>query len=199
MDQFYVTVSRQFGSQGRDIAMKLANRLHVAFYDREIVEEAARQLNLSLFEASDEEEQDREAFFHMRYPLGQNTLELRERLYEVESQIVKNLAKKGSCVIVGRCSDYILRNEKNRINFFLYAPYEARLNNCIEELNMKRADAVRMIRAVDRARNTYHKRHTRFELHDMACNHVMIDSSLLGVDDTADIMAEIAKKRFGLV
>ncbi|MGE4354109.1 MAG: AAA family ATPase [Oscillospiraceae bacterium] len=198
MDHYNVTISRQFGSLGRPIGMKLAELLNVDFYDRDIVEEAARQLNLPLYEVSNQEEREQGNFFYMRYPLGQNSLEIRERLYEVQNQIIQDWAKKSSCVIVGRCSDYILRNEKNHINFFIYAPYEAKLKNCVEDLNMKQSEAIKMMRDVDRARNLYHKRHTRFNQHDLEYNHVMIDSSMLGVDGTAEMMALIVKKRFNL-
>jgi cytidylate kinase len=199
MEHYNVTISRQFGSLGRPIGMKLADILKVDFYDRDIVEEAARQLNLQLYEVSRQEEQEKTGFFRMRYPLGQNTLEIRERLYEVQNRIILDWAQKSSCVIVGRCSDYILRNEENHINFFIYAPYEARLKNCVNDLDMKQSDAVKMIREVDKARNAYHKRYTRFDQQDLEYNHVMIDSSLLGVDGTAELMAFIVKKRFHLV
>lgn len=198
MEHFNVTISRQFGSLGRPIGMKLAEILGVEFYDRDIVEEAAKQLNLPLSEASNLEEKEKTGFLYMRYPLGGSSLEIKERLYEIQNRIITDLAAKKSCVIVGRCSDYILRNEKNHINFFVFAPYEERLKNCIEDLNMSKTEAIKMIQGVDKARDAYHKRYTRFLPKDLEYNHVMIDSSVLGVDGTAEIMAEIVKKKFGL-
>lgn len=198
MEKFTVTISRQFGSLGRPIGMKLAELLNVDFYDRDIVEEAAKQMNLPISEVSKHEETEKSRFFNMRYPLGERSLEIKERVYEVQNKIILDWAQKSSCVIVGRCSDYILRNQENHISFFIYAPYEARLENCINDLSMKRSDAEKMIAEVDRARDAYHKRYTRFSQNDLAYHHVMIDSSLLGVDGTAEMVAEIVKKKFDL-
>lgn len=199
MERYNVTISRQFGSLGRPVGMKLAEILGIEFYDRDIVEEAAKQLNLPLSEASNMEEREKRGFLYMRYPLGSGTnIEMKERLYEVENRIITDWASKKSCVIVGRCSDYILRNEKNHINFFIYAPYEERLKNCVESLHMSRTEGIKMIREVDRARNAYHKRYTHFLAQDLEYNHVMIDSSVFGVDGTAEIMADIVRKRFNL-
>lgn len=198
MEKFNVTISRQFGSLGRPIGMKLAELLNVEFYDRDIVEEAAKQMNLPLSEVSKQEERERAGFFYMRYPLGGSSLEIKERVHEVQNKIILELAQKGSCVIVGRCSDYILRNEKNHVNFFIYAPYEARLANCINDLGMKESEAVKMIVEVDKARDAYHKRYTRFSQKDLKYNQVMVDSSMLGVDGTAEILADVVKKKFNL-
>lgn len=197
-ENYTVTISRQFGSLGRPIGMKLAEILGCAFYDRDIVEEAAAQLNISVAEASRLEEREKGSFLYMRYPLGTSNIELKERLYEIQYNIIKEWAAKGPCVIVGRCSDYILRNDPEHMNFFIFAPYEARLKNCIEELGMEKSEAVKMIADVDRARDAYHKRYTRFKASDLEYNHVMIDSSLLGVEGTAEAMASIIRQRFGL-
>lgn len=198
MERYNITISRQFGSLGRPVGMKLAEILGIDFYDRDIVEEAAKRLNLSLRDASDFEENERSGFLYMKTPLVGKTLEIKERLFEVQQQIILDWAHKGSCVIVGRCSDYILRNEARHMNVFIYAPYEARLKNCVEDLGMSHQEAVNMIHDVDKARTAYHKRYTRFAASDLEYNHVMIDSSFLGVDGTAEMIAELARKKFKL-
>ncbi|MBP1736302.1 MAG: cytidylate kinase [Oscillospiraceae bacterium] len=199
MLHYNITISRQFGSLGRLIGMRVAELLGIEFYDRDIVEEAAKRLNLSLAEVSSQEEREKGGFLRMRYPLGSNnTLEVKERLYEVQTKIILDMAQKSSCVIVGRCSDFVLRNEENHINFFIYASYEARLSNCVNDLSMKETEAIRMIAEVDKARDAYHKRYTRFSQKDLKYNHVMIDSSLLGVGGTANMLAAIVKEKFQL-
>lgn len=198
MAHFNVTISRQFGSLGRPVGMKLAELLGVEFYDRDIVEKAAKEMNLPLYEVGELEETQHKGFFYMSYPLGNSTREIKDKLYEVQSKLILNIAQEQSCVIVGRCSDYLLKDEEGHVNFYIYAPYKARLQNCMEELGMKREEAVKMIAAVDKARNAYHKHYTGHNQEDLDCNHVMIDSSLLGVDQTAELLAEIVRKKFGL-
>lgn len=198
MEHYIITITRQFGSMGRPIGMKLAELLGIEFYDRDIVEEAANRMNISLSEVSDTEEKERNGFFYMSRPLAGNNLEMKERLFEVQQNIITEWAHKSSCVMVGRCSDYILRNEKNHVNFFIYAPYEQRLKNCVEELGMSQKEAVKMIHDVDKARNAYHKRYTRFAQQDLNYNHLMVDSSMLGIEGTAEALADIARRKFQL-
>lgn len=198
MEKYVITISRQFGSLGRPIAKKLSELLNINFFDRDIVEEAAKKLNLPVSEISSLEEQEKKNFLYMRHPLGQSNTEIQEKIFDAETQIIMDIAARQSCVIVGRCSDYLLRNFENHLNFFIYAPYEKRLANCTDILNLSRKDAVRMIASVDKARNAYHKRYTHFKPDDLEYNHFMIDSSVFGIDGTAEIMAQIIRYKFKL-
>ena len=199
MNGFYnITISRQFGSLGRPIGMKLAQKLGIEFYDRDIIEEAAKRMDIALSDASDMEENEKQGFLYMKTPLRGRTTELKEELYNVERKIIIEWASKSSCVIVGRCSNYILRDDENHMNVFIYAPYEKRLENCVNQLGMNEEKARKMIMDVDRARDVYHKCFTRFKPADLTYNQVMFDSSMLGVDGTADAIAAVARLRFNL-
>jgi len=196
-NKYCITISRQFGSMGRPIGMKLAEELGISFYDRNIVEEAASKLGLSLKLASDLEEREKSGFMYMMHPLGTGrSKELQEKLFCTEAQVIREYAARESCVIVGRCSDYLLMNEKNHINFYIFAPYAQRLKNCVERLHMTEDEAQRMISRVDSARDAYHKRYTRFKQEDLEYNNVMVDSSLLGIEGTARMLADIVKMKF---
>lgn len=198
MGHYNITITRQFGSLGRLVGMKLAENLGIPFYDRDIVEEAAKQLNIPLSEASRIEERDDNKFLFMKYPLGgQSSMEMKERLFSIQTKIIREWAEKESCVIVGRCADYILRDEPLHMNIFIYAPVDVRLKNCVEELGMTEETALKMIKDVDKARSAYHKRYTRFTQADLEFNDLMVDSSLLGVEGTADALAYIVRKKFG--
>ena len=196
MDKYVVTVTRQFGSLGRPIAIKLAEMLDIPVYDRDIVEEAANRMNLSLQEASSYEENGHNNFLYMKTPLVGKSIELKEKLFETEKKIIIDLAQKESCIIVGRCSDYILRQQPRHMNVFIYAPFDARLKNCVEELGMELREAQKMIEDVDKARSAYHKRYTRFAPEALNYNHLMVDSSLLGEVGTAEMLADTIKKKF---
>lgn len=197
-EKFVVTIARQFGSLGRPIARDVSEALGIEYYDRDIVESAAKALNLPVSTISDAEESARSAFFHMSYPLGMGTTSIQDLIFDTQRKIILNLAEKDSCIIVGRCADYVLRDHKRIINIFIYAPYQARLVNCVERLNMKPDEAKKMIASVDRARESYHRHYCGYSMSDMEHSHVMLDSSLLGVEGTCDVMAMIIKKRFNL-
>lgn len=199
MKKYCVTISRQFGSLGRPIGMKVAELLGVNFYDRDIVEEAAKRMNLPLAEASDLEESGGHiGFSYMRYPLGRSNSETKEKLFEIQASIIRETAAKESCVIVGRCSDYLLYGEPDHLNFFIYAPFDDRVKNCIEDLGIERSKAIKMINDVDKARDAYHKRYTRYPQCNMIYNDFMINSSTLGTEGTAKAIAAIARDRFQL-
>ncbi|MDR3599490.1 MAG: cytidylate kinase-like family protein [Desulfosporosinus sp.] len=193
-----VTIARQFGSLGRPIARKVSEKLGIEYYDREIVEFTSKKLNLPVSTISDEEESAKSAFFNMSFPLGMGTTEIQDQIFVVQRKIITDFAEKESCIIVGRCSDYILKDCTDIINIFIYAPYTARLRNCVESLNMQPAEAKKMIAAVDKAREAYHRHYCGYSMSDKDFKHVMLDSSLLGVDGTCDVLVEIIRKRFDL-
>lgn len=195
-ERYVVTIARQFGSLGRPIARKVSEMVGIEYYDRDIVDMAAKKLNLPVSEVSNAEETAKSAFFNMSYPLGMGTTEIQDNIFATQKKIITELAEKESCIIVGRCADYILKDHKNSIKIFIYAPYEERLKNCVERLNMQPGEAKRMIAEVDRARESYHKHYCGYSMSDKQNKHIMIDSSLLGIDGTCDILADIINKKF---
>jgi hypothetical protein len=197
-DKYVVTIARQFGSLGRPIARQISETLGIEYYDRDIVDLTAKNLKLPVSTVSDVEEHAKTTFFKMGYPLGMGTTEIQDLIFEAQRKIIVDLAEKESCIIVGRCSDYILQDRKNIINVYIYAPYDARYRNCVERLNMNPAEAKKMIRTVDKARESYYKRYSGHSMSDYNHKHVMLDSSLLGVEGTCDVLADIIRKKFNL-
>lgn len=195
-EKFVVTITRQFGSLGRPIARMVSENLGIEYYDRDIVEMTSKDLNLPVSAISDVEESAKSAFFNMNYPLGMGTTGIQDSVFAVQKKIIVDLAERESCIIVGRCADHILEDYKNIIHIFIYAPYEARLKNCVERLNMRPDEAKKMIASVDKARESYHRHYCGYVMSDKEHKHVMIDSSLLGVEGTCDILTEIIRKRF---
>lgn len=196
MDQYIITITRQFGSMGRPIAKRLSEILEIEYYDRDIVEETSKKMNLPVSEISAEEEKSSPGFFKMGFPLGMGSSDKQVEIFGEQTKIIRNLAEKGSCIIVGRCSDYILENYKNCMNVFIYAPYEARLRNCVDFLDMKLEEAKKMIASVDKARDAYHKNFAKYMPGDYRHKEILIDSSVLGIEGTAEILADFIKRKF---
>ena len=183
MEQYVITISRQFGSMGRSIARELSEILGIEFLDRDIVEATAKRMGLPVSVISDEEESMKSTFFRRQYPLGMGMSSLKDEIFQqaivvhqqaipvggeplpvdaearpvTQKNIIRDFAAKGSCIIVGRCADYILEDIPNHLNVYVYAPDEARLKNCVENLQMDPQTAKKMMRDVDAARNRYHK------------------------------------------
>ncbi|MGN0373077.1 MAG: AAA family ATPase [Enterocloster sp.] len=198
MEKYTITITREFGSLGRPIARSLSEKLGIEFYDRDIVDQVASQLNLPVSRISETEEKAEHRFFAHMFPLGTDEEYIQDMIFDVQKDIILDLAEKSSCIIVGRCSDYLLQNNKNNVNIFIYAPYKERLYNCIHTLGMTEEQAKKMIMSVDKARNAYHRKYAGYLPGDTRHKHLMIDSSLLGVEGTADLIAQMVRKRFHL-
>lgn len=195
MQKYVVTINRQFGSLGRPIARKMSEILNIEYYDRDIVDVVAKEMNLPVSVVSDAEETAKSDFFHMKFPLGNGTTVTQDAIFDAQKKIITNLADKENCIIVGRCSEYILKTHPRKISIFIYAPYEQRLKNCIENLHMTKDTAQKMITDVDKARDAYHMRFTRYLPSSINANDIMINSSFLGIDGTAEYLADYVKQK----
>lgn len=198
MKQYVITISRQFASLGRPVAQSLSEKLGIEFWDRDIVEETAKRMKESVTVISDAEESARSAFSLLRqkYRMSLPTYNITDEIFEIQKNIIRDVASKESCIILGRCGDSILKDFTNTFHVYLYAPYEYRLKNCIEVYQMEEREAAKMIRNVDLSRRYYQKRYcpetkSIFDYKDM-----MLDVSKFGVDGTAEIIAGIAKRKF---
>lgn len=198
MEQYVVTISRQFGSLGRTVSRRLSEKLGVQFWDRDIVEAAAKRLGHSVSTISDEEETAKNSIFlRKKYRMSLATYSISDEIFETERNIILDEAKRESCIIVGRCGDYILKDFPNHLSVYIYAPYEARLKNCIDELMMDEKTARKTIREVDLARGYYQKKYCPDIKSVYDHKDLMIDSSRFGVEGTAEIIARVVRYRFG--
>ena len=199
--RYVITITRQFGSMGRPIARKMAEMLGIEYYDRDLVDQAAEKLNLPVSVINEVEEKAnslaKSPFFRMASPLGSGTTATQDKIFEAQQNIIKFLAEKETCVIVGRCADFTLSEMENAIHIYIYASYEARLEHCIKDLGMEEDEARRMMAAVDKARESYHMNFTGYAPDDKCHKDILIDSSLLGVEGTAEYLVELVKKKFG--
>ena len=158
--KYVITITRQFGSLGRPIARKMSEKLGIEYYDRDLVDQAARKLNLPVSVVNEEEETAKKMvanpFSRMMYPLGKGISSTQDKIFEAQKNIIQFLAEKETCIIVGRCSDFILSEMENSMHIYIYAPYEVRVQHCVKDLNMDIDEARKMIVAVDEARDSYH-------------------------------------------
>lgn len=192
-EKYVVTITRQFGSMGRPIARRVAEKLGIQYYDRDIVDMTAKKLNMPVSRIGDLEESVQGRFFKMKYPLGMGTSDIQDNIFDEQRKIIMELASKESCIIVGRCSDYILKEYPNSLHIYIYAPQEVRFETCINEFKMQPDEARKMMLEVDKARERYHKQYAGYMPDDVRYKNLMIDSSTLGLDGTADYLAEFIK------
>jgi cytidylate kinase len=197
MDHVILTVGRQFGSGGRIIGMKLAEALGVSFYDRELITLAARESGLcrEVFEKADERASAglSHAFsMGMPYLGGVYTpyadILSNEGLFKIQSDVIRKLGETESCVIVGRCADYILRNHPNCISFFIHDKPANRIRRIEERLQCTAAQAKELMIKTDKSRAAYYDYYTNKVWGMSSSYNFSIDASALGIDETAGFM-----------
>ena len=157
-----IVIGRQYGSGGHDIGKMLAEKLGFDFYDQEIIKMAAGTTGLTSDFISKNEESMTNSFLYdlvnQVYIYSKSEEEApKDKIFEAESKVIKELAEKGNCVIVGRCSDYILRDHANVLKIFFSAPMESREKRVMGRLNVSEKEAERKIRREDKLRSdNYH-------------------------------------------
>ena len=196
MEKYVITISRQFGSLGRTIAQNMSLELGIEFYDRDIVEATAKRMGLPTSEISQEEERAGGFFAERKYPLGMGLTSMQQEIFQIQSNIIRDLAAKESCIIVGRCADSILRDMDRVLNVYIYAPLEKRIRNCTSILGMDEKEARRMLRDVDRAREIYRLKYCQGVREVFDQRDLMIDSSRFGAEVTAQLLCGVAREVF---
>ena len=201
-EKFIITIGRQFGSGGRVIGKELAKRLGFDYYDKELLSEAAKVsgLDCSCFEQADEKElfSIPNIFTNNWFSLGigndGNNSMSSEHIFKCQSDVIRMIAEKGNCIIVGRCADYVLRDFPNCINLFLHAPFEARVERVMARDKISERDATAIVKRHDKQRASYYNFFTDKTWGDGKSYHLSIDSSLLGISETCDIICSFANK-----
>jgi len=200
-----ITIGRQYASGGRLIGELVAKNLGYAFFDKELITLAARESGLSreFFEQADEKK--RGGFFYSLFGIqsniqpgdSNNSCLNRETLFKIQSDVIKHLAEQQNCVFVGRCADYILRENANIINIFITANRSDRQFRLRERGEINSSEAIdEILDKADRQRAEYYNFFTNKRWGDSQSYHLSINSSLLGTDQTAELICEVAKKHF---
>lgn len=180
-----ITISRQYGSGGRELGEKLAGKLGIPFYDKELIAMIAKEGNIepSVLEANDEVEPDLDNY-STRLIEPEYQIAMTQRIYTAQASVIKSLAEKGACVIVGRCADAIL---PDAVNIFVFADMESRIKRiCSLNPQFSRDEAVNSINAVDRRRKAYHEYYSPIEWGKMDAYDICLNSGLTGVDGCLD-------------
>lgn len=198
MEKIIINIGRQFGSGGRIVAEKLGQKLGINVYDSELISRAAETSGFSpyLFRKSDEK---RSAFslrsFFCSQDFGQPENYVNsEELFKIQSTVIRDIATKESAIIIGRCSDYILRNMECTLDVFICAPKEYRKKTVSERLGISLEKAEDIINKKDKSRETYYNYFT-FGNWGTASNYdLCVDSSILGIEGTADLILDFARR-----
>ena len=190
-------IGRQFGGGGLGVASELGKKLGIPVYDKELIKKAAQDSGFSkeIFEESDEKKRlfSLSSIFANGFSDTENFMSDRG-LFKMQSQTIRAIAEQGSAIIVGRCSDYILRDMEGTLDVFLTSPLEIRAARLSERLGISLEEAERLAEEKDRKRAEYYNYYTFSDWGVASTYDLCIDSSILGIEGTADFIIDFAEK-----
>ena len=200
-----INVGRQIGSGGRIIARMLADDFKCGFYDRELLTLAAKESGFceKFFEQNDEQKGFFHSLFHLHSPFvgdgGFYDNEFsQEGLFKFQSDTIRRLAEAGSCVFVGRCADYVLRDFKNVVNVFITANMDDRISEIRKRKECTEAEALKLIESGEKGRSTYYNYYTGKKWGDSSSYDLCVNTSLLGLEATEAYIKEFIQKVFNI-
>ncbi len=205
MKHIIINVGRQVGAGGQEIGRMLAQDFEAKFYDRELLNLAAKESGFSekIFKQNDEKKGFLRGLFNIQAPhmiggslYGSNFSQ--DSLFQFQSDAIRKAASEGSCVFLGRCADYILRDFDNVVNVFITASIDFRVELVSKVKDLDAEHARRLIEQVESRREQYYNYYTGKKWGAAESYDLCIDASLLGLEDTEKIIADFIRKRFGL-
>lgn len=202
-NKIILTIGRQFGSGGREIGKKLSRELGVAYYDKELMAVAAEESGLSkeFFEKADERAASglsyafTAGFSYMGMFTPYTDILSNDGLFKFQSDAIRNLAEKESCILVGRCADYILRDDPACLSFFIHNTLENRIQRIIATQNLTVEQAKELIVKTDKSRAAYYNYYTNKEWGVASSYNFSIDVSVLGVDETVAFIKSFVERK----
>ncbi|MDD6188224.1 MAG: cytidylate kinase-like family protein [Clostridiales bacterium] len=208
MKHFVVTIGREFGSLGREAGKELAQELGVEFYDRDLVRKAAEELGTYSYKLKELDESRPSVL--SQYLFGSSDI---DKLIEAQSQIIRDLAERESCIIIGRCADYILRDRDDTLNVFVYAPDQIRYAHLLETYRNKeeykgrlnteddylafQQEIRELMNAVDHKRHDYYKYVTGINRGERYHKDLILNSGTLGVKGVVKTIKAAVEYKFG--
>lgn len=195
MKHFVVTVGCEYASGGIEIGKMIAKSLGVEYYDRDLIDKVVEQIGVDrkLVEKADSGENVK---YEFDTNFGPRYANLTNRVIYEQFEVINKFAEKSSCVIIGRCSNYILKDRKDCLNVFIYAPFEKRVEYVMEKKGVSYDEAAELVKYNDRMLSSRYNYMTNGDMRDCSMRDMMIDSSVLGLEKTAKYILQMIDLRF---
>ncbi len=202
MSNFVISISREFASGGRLIGKRLAAQLGIPCYDSAIIQKTAEKSGLSPEFIAKAEERSRSRFHLSFSPIGVGSsvlidpgVSITHQAFFAQSAVIRELAEDAPCVIVGRCSDYVLSDLDNCIKVFIHADLASRIKRGVEVYHIPAKEAERYITQMDRGRSNYYNFYTGHEWGEMRRYDMTINSGVVGIEGSVRLITELIKAR----
>lgn len=195
MKHIVITIGCEYGSGGPEIGKAIAEALGVDYYDRDLLDKVVEKIGVER-DLVEKAETDSNIKFSFDTKFGPRYANLTNRVIYNQFEVIQKLADKSSCVIIGRCSDYVLKDREDCLNFFIYAPEETRIKTVMEQQSLTEKEALETVKYHDEQLHIRYKYMTGTYRGDRKNRHMMIDSSVLGWDKTAKYILQLIELKF---
>lgn len=202
MSNYVISISREFGSGGRLIGKKLAAALSIPCYDRTLIQKTAEKSGLSPDFIARAEERARSRFHLNIAPIGigipsfgNQGIPVSHQAFFAQADVIRELAAQGPCVLVGRCSDYILSEHPECIKVFIHADLSSRIQRCLHEYHIPADGMESRINQMDRGRANYYNYYTGHTWGDMRRYDLTLNSTTTGIDGAVELISNLVKLR----
>ncbi len=198
-----ITIGRQYGSGGRYVAKMLSERLEIPFYDKELLAEASKESGIcqEVMENYDEKQEKKSIFSMFGNIQGRGDagmyidMPLNHRIFLAQFDAIRRIADQGSCVIVGRCADYVLRDHRNVVNVFIKSPVEERIKRIVELYKVDPVHAEENIRKADKQRAAYYNYYATGTWGNVDNYHLCVDTGALGIEGAVELICKAVEIR----
>ncbi len=196
-----ITIGREFGSGGRELGRRIADELGIAYYDNEILEEILKETDYSKAYLQEVSESRPAALFpiHFGVSWGHTYAPINQSMdvYAKQNEILRKLADKSSCVIIGRAADYILK-DRNPFRIFVYADMESKVNRCRErneDKNITDAEIIKHVKKIEKSRKSFYEFYTNTKWGDKKNYDMMINTSNQNIKEIAHLLSSMIKTK----
>lgn len=195
MKKQIITISREFGSGGRKIGKRVADRLGISFYDKDIIAKVAEETGFSekFIEKKGEYSPVKNIFAYAFVGRDSSGTSIDDYLYAAQQKIILEIAQKEPCVIVGRCADYILRDREDCLNVFIHGEQAEKIERVMRLYEKSKEGAIKMMKDMDKKRSINYNYYTDREWGMVKNYAVTLNSSILGYDKCVDAIIELAE------
>ncbi|WP_104804698.1 cytidylate kinase-like family protein [Blautia marasmi] len=195
MKHMVITIGCEYGAGGPEIGKRISDVLGIKYYDRDLVDQVVEQIGVDK-ELVQRADAGSNVLYSFETQYGPRFANLTNRVIFNQFEVIKKLAENASCVLIGRCSNYILKERRDCLNFFVYAPEEVRIQSVMEREKVSRKQADELVKYHDEMLHARYKYMTGSYRGDRKGRHMMIDSSVLGREMTARYMLQMVDLRF---
>ena len=201
MKKQIITISREFGSGGHLVGKVLAEKMDVPYYDKSILDRIAEEKGYSVEMMEEDEKRAKNSFLYSLTTAfgsagtGPDYISINEKFFLAQFDYIRRIAKEGSCVIVGRCADYILRGIPYATNVFIYAEQADKIKRAVEDYGVPEDQVLKMMKETDKARTNYYAYHTGRKWGERLNYNMLIDSGYLEIEDIVDLIIDYSEKQ----